>query len=122
MTGRTKDIVNRGGEKFSTQDIEHALLRHADLVAAAVTAVPDERFGETVGAWVVLAAGVAWDGPQRYLRHLDSLRLARAKLPVEWHVVESIPTSASGKVQKFRLRELADLETADQVRLIPISS
>ncbi|HEX7824691.1 MAG TPA: AMP-binding protein [Mycobacterium sp.] len=117
MTGRTKDIVNRGGEKFSTQDIEAALLNHVDLVAVAVTAVPDDRFGESVGAWVVLATGVSWDGPQRYLRHLDSLRLARAKLPVEWHVVESIPISASGKVQKFRLREQHDLESAVQVRL-----
>ncbi len=117
MTGRTKDIVNRGGEKFSTQDIEHALLSHVDIVAASVTSVPDERFGEAVGAWVVLGPGTPWEGPQRYLQHLESLRLARAKLPVEWHVVETIPTSASGKVQKFRLRELPDLATAEHVRL-----
>lgn len=117
MTGRTKDIVNRGGEKFSTQDIEQALLSHDDLAAVAVTAVPDERFGEAVGAWVVLTPGAQWQGPDAYLRHLDALRLAKAKLPVEWHVVHAIPTSASGKMQKFRLHELEDLATVAGVRL-----
>jgi acyl-CoA synthetase len=118
MTGRSKDIVNRGGEKFSTQDIEHALLAHHDIAAAAVTAVPDSRLGEGVGAWVVLADNVQWEGPDRYLRHLDDMSLAKAKMPVDWHVVEAIPTSASGKVQKFRLPELVDLATARDVRLV----
>jgi acyl-CoA synthetase len=117
MTGRSKDIVNRGGEKFSTQDIEMALIAHNDLAAVAVTAVPDARFGETVGAWVVLAPGVGWQGPEPYLRHLDDLRLAKSKLPTEWHVVDAIPMSASGKVQKFQLAGLVDRATANGVRL-----
>ncbi|MGU3501020.1 class I adenylate-forming enzyme family protein [Mycobacterium sp. C31M] len=117
MTGRSKDIVNRGGEKFSTQDIEQALLSHPDLSAVAVIAVPHQRFGEAVGAWVVLAEDITWQGPDSYLRHLDNARLAKAKLPVEWHVVESIPTTASGKVQKFRLPHLKDLATATEARL-----
>lgn len=116
MTGRSKDVVNRGGEKLSTQDIEEALASHPDVVAAAVTAVPDDRLGEAVAAWVVLAAGTVWSGPDVYLRHLESARLARVKFPVEWHVVENIPTTASGKVQKFRLHELTDLETATGAR------
>ena len=117
MTGRSKDIVNRGGEKFSTHDIELALLDHPDIVAAAVTAVPDDRFGEAVGAWVVLADGIEWAGPRTYLQHLDNSRLAKAKLPVEWHVVATIPTTASGKVQKFRLSELSDLATTTGAHL-----
>ncbi|MEH3140585.1 MAG: AMP-binding protein [Mycobacterium kyogaense] len=117
MTGRSKDIVNRGGEKFSTQDIEAALLSHPDVRAAAVTAVPDSRFGEAVGAWIVLADGVAWTGHETYVRHLHDAQLAKAKLPVEWHVVESIPTTASGKVQKFRLRELTDLADSADVSI-----
>jgi acyl-CoA synthetase (AMP-forming)/AMP-acid ligase II len=121
MTGRTKDIINRGGEKFSTQDIEHALLSHEDVVAAAVTAVPDPRFGEAVGAWIVLTDSARWRGPRRYLEHLDQQRLAKAKLPVEWHVVEAIPTSASGKIQKFRLKDLPDLATAKHARLTSTS-
>ncbi|KAA0120518.1 class I adenylate-forming enzyme family protein [Mycolicibacterium sp. P9-22] len=117
MTGRSKDIINRGGEKFSTQDIEQALLSHPDLDAVAVIAVPHLRFGEAVGAWIVLAEGCTWAGPQTYLRHLDDARLARSKLPAEWHVVEGIPTTATGKVQKFRLPQLTDLATASEVRL-----
>jgi non-ribosomal peptide synthetase component E (peptide arylation enzyme) len=117
MTGRSKDIVNRGGEKFSTHDIEQALLGHADIVAAAVTAVPDDRFGEAVGTWVVLAEHTEWSGPEPYLRHLDSCRLAKAKLPVEWHVVAALPTIASGKVQKFRLHELPELASGVGARL-----
>lgn len=111
MTGRTKDIINRGGEKFSTQDIEAALLSHPDIGRVAVTAVPDKRFGEGVGAWVALRDGVEWEGAQTYLRHLDELKMARAKFPVEWHVVADIPTTMSGKIQKFRLVDLPDLAT-----------
>ncbi|MGW0040019.1 class I adenylate-forming enzyme family protein [Gordonia sp. NPDC003376] len=111
MTGRSKDIVNRGGEKFSTQDIESALMSHPDISRAAVTAVADPRFGEAVGAWITLVDDVVWNGAQPYLEHLDRLKLARAKFPVEWHVVENIPTTASGKIQKFRLAESADIAT-----------
>jgi len=117
MTGRSKDIVNRGGEKLSTHDIEQALLNHPNVAAVAVTAVPDDRFGEAVGAWIVLSDMASWDGPGEYLRYLDTARLAIAKLPVEWHVVAEIPTTASGKVQKFRLPELPDLATAIGARL-----
>ena len=117
MTGRSKDVVNRGGEKFSTLDIEQALLSNPDIAAAAVTSVPDERFGEAVGAWIVLAENVTWKGPQKYLRHLDRSGLAKAKMPVEWHVADSIPTTASGKVQKFALYDLPDLATALNARL-----
>lgn len=117
MTGRSKDIVNRGGEKFSTQDIEAALLSHPDIAQAAVTAVPDERFGEAVGTWISLADGVTWTGADKYLRHLDGLTLARVKFPVEWHVVESITTTASGKIQKFRLPTIPDLATEYGARL-----
>lgn len=111
MTGRSKDIINRGGEKFSTQDIEAALLSHPDIVRAAVTAVPDDRLGEGVGAWIALRDGVSWEGAQPYLRHLDEVKMARAKFPVEWHVVADIPTTMSGKIQKFRLADLSDLAT-----------
>jgi acyl-CoA synthetase len=119
MTGRSKDIVNRGGEKFSAQDIEQALVSHPDIASAAVTAIPDDRFGEAVGAWITLAVNARWDGPDRYLRHLDQLGLARAKFPVEWHVLEAIPTSPTGKIQKFRLPEAVDLITVRDARLAP---
>jgi acyl-CoA synthetase (AMP-forming)/AMP-acid ligase II len=109
--GRTKDIVNRGGEKFSTGDIEAAIATHPGVARAAVTAVPDPRMGEAVGAWVVLADPAAWRDATPLLAHLDGQRLARQKLPTEWHVVAEIPTTAIGKVQKHRLTELDDIQT-----------
>ena len=88
---------------------------------SAGPAVPDQRFGEAVGTWIVLADHVQWDGPDQYLHHLDQMRLTKAKFPVEWHVVKSIPTTASGKIQKFRLAELPDLASTVGARLGPTS-
>ncbi|MEV5303448.1 class I adenylate-forming enzyme family protein [Amycolatopsis methanolica] len=109
MTGRSKDIVNRGGEKFSTMDIELAIASHPDVESVAVTAVPDPRLGEVAGAWLVLRPGVTWPGSQPLIEHLERQRLAKQKIPVEWHVVREIPRSATGKIQKHRLAELGDL-------------
>jgi acyl-CoA synthetase (AMP-forming)/AMP-acid ligase II len=103
MSGRIKDIINRGGEKFSALDIESAIGSHSDVSSVAVTAVPDERFGEAVGAWLILAPGVAWDGPERLIKHLEDVKLARQKIPTHWTVVPSLPTTASGKIQKNKL-------------------
>jgi acyl-CoA synthetase (AMP-forming)/AMP-acid ligase II len=105
MSGRLKDIINRGGEKFSALDIESAIASHPDVAAVAVTAIPDERLGEAVGAWIVLAAGADWHGPARLVEHLETVRLARQKIPVQWTVVPSLPTTASGKIQKNKLAE-----------------
>jgi acyl-CoA synthetase (AMP-forming)/AMP-acid ligase II len=103
MSGRIKDIINRGGEKFSALDIESAIASHPDVAAVAVTAVPDERLGEAVGAWIVLTPGTPWHGPDRLVEHLETVRLARQKIPAQWTVVPSLPTTASGKVQKNKL-------------------
>jgi acyl-CoA synthetase (AMP-forming)/AMP-acid ligase II len=105
MSGRLKDIINRGGEKFSALDIESAIASHPDVAAVAVTAIPDERLGEAVGAWIVLAAGADWYGPGPLVEHLETVRLARQKIPVQWTVVPSLPTTASGKIQKNKLAE-----------------
>jgi acyl-CoA synthetase (AMP-forming)/AMP-acid ligase II len=116
LAGRSKDIVNRGGEKFSTMDIELAIASHPCIRAVAVTAVPDERLGEGVGAWIVLADADAWSGPGVLIAHLEGRRLARQKIPTHWHVVAAIPTTASGKVQKHLLTTLTDLKTWDTTK------
>jgi acyl-CoA synthetase (AMP-forming)/AMP-acid ligase II len=109
VAGRTKDIVNRGGEKFSTLDIEQAIGSHPGVAAVAATAIADERFGEAVGAWLVPSnASIT---AEMLLAHLDGRGLARQKLPVEWHLVTELPVTASGKVQKYRLSQLTDLQT-----------
>lgn len=110
IVGRTKDIVNRGGEKFSTMDIELAVASAPGVRRVAVTAVPDERLGEAVGAWVVLDDDARAAGVAPLLEHLAAQNLARAKTPVEWHVVAEIPATASGKIQKHALAGLTDLE------------
>ena len=103
MTGRLKDIINRGGEKLSTLDIEAAIGSHQDVASVAVAPVPDTRLGEAVGAWLELKPGVAWAGPASIIAHLEAAKLARQKIPVEWHVVPALPRTASGKIQKHAL-------------------
>jgi acyl-CoA synthetase (AMP-forming)/AMP-acid ligase II len=106
LRGRTKDIINRGGEKFSARDIEDAIAGHPSVSMAAVVGAPDERLGEVVAAFVVLAPHAAWPGPEELLAHLDALGLAKPKRPVRWQVLDALPTTATGKVQKNKLLEL----------------
>lgn len=104
MTGRLKDIINRGGEKFSAQDIELAILGHPDVAEVAVVGLPDERFGECVGAFIRLAPGATWTGPEPFINHLDAAGLAKQKWPVVWHVLpDGLPRTPSGKVKKNEL-------------------
>jgi len=104
MTGRLKDIINRGGEKFSTLDIEAAISGHPSVAAVAVTAVPDARLGEGVGAWLVLEPGSEWAGPGPLIEYLNELRLAKQKIPTYWEVRDALPTTASGKIRKQELK------------------
>ncbi len=103
LAGRIKDIINRGGEKFSAKDIEAAIMSHEVVAAAAVVGVPHERLGEAVCAFVTLRSGCEWVGEQTLIEHLHAMRLAKPKIPVEWHVLDEIPMTASGKVQKHLL-------------------
>ncbi|MDT5039205.1 MAG: cyclohexanecarboxylate-CoA ligase [Actinoplanes sp.] len=102
ITGRLKDVINRGGEKFSARDIEDLLAAHPSVRQAAVVAGADARFGEVPVAFVVLgdnenaSAGELAD-------FLHTAGLARQKTPVAWHVVDALPMTPSGKVKKFEL-------------------
>lgn len=123
MVGRTKDIVNRGGEKFSTMDIELAIASYPGVHRVAVTAVPDERLGEVVGVWLVVDDDVQERGADALIAHLIELGLAKAKIPVRWHLVDEIPATASGKLQKHRLAELTTRQvwttwTADRKKTV----
>lgn len=107
LRGRLKDIINRGGEKFPTRDIEDAIGSHPEVAAVAVVGVPEERLGEAVAAFLVLSPGSEWHGPGPILDHLTSLDLAKAKRPVEWHVLDTLPMTVTGKVQKTKLVEIS---------------
>lgn len=103
--GRYKDIIIRGGENISAGEVEDFLRSHADISDAAVVGVPDEEYGENVYAFVCLKQGKSLEKEQllRWCRG----KIASVKIPQEIEFVESIPVSATGKLQKDKLRELA---------------
>jgi acyl-CoA synthetase (AMP-forming)/AMP-acid ligase II len=102
VTGRIKDIINRGGEKFSCRDVEDLLVGHPSIAAAAVVAAPDRRYGEVPAAYVVAKEGVTVDTAVLGA-WLHERGAARQKAPVHWRVVDALPMNASGKVKKFEL-------------------
>jgi acyl-CoA synthetase len=102
ITGRVKDVVNRGGEKFSARDIEDLLVKHPAVRHAAVVPGPDARFGEVPVAFVVFEQPGQVSAEDLSL-HLHATGLARQKTPVAWHFVDALPMTPSGKVKKFEL-------------------
>ena len=106
IQGRLKDIINRGGEKFSAAEIESLVGDHPDIESVAVVGLPDPRLGERVGAFVTLRPGRSWPGEAVLLAHLESHQLARQKYPVVWQVLNQLPRTPTGKIQKRQL--LAD--------------
>ncbi len=104
ITGRIKDIINRGGEKFSARDIEDVVIGHPAVAEIAVVAGPDRRFGEVPVAFVVPSADRV-PSPSELIAELEHAGVARQKTPVAWHIVDELPKNASGKVMKFELIE-----------------
>lgn len=103
ITGRLKDIVNRGGEKLSTREIEELILRHDAVADVAVIPIPDERLGEDVCAVLVADAGALTDDD--LIAFLREQRIAVQKLPRRIVRVAELPRTASGKVRKHELIE-----------------
>jgi fatty-acyl-CoA synthase len=105
IVGRIKDMIIRGGENIYPREIEE-LLHGLDGVADAhVIGVPSEHYGEEVMAWVKPRPGahLTADGLEAATRG----RIAGYKVPRHWRIVDEFPMTVTGKVQKFRLRELA---------------
>jgi fatty-acyl-CoA synthase len=103
LRDRAKDIVISGGENISTIEVEQAILRHPAVLEAAVVGVPDERWGERPKAFVVARPGAAVDGAT-LAAHVRGL-LAGYKCPDVFEVMDELPKTSTGKVQKFVLRE-----------------
>ncbi|MGM9486903.1 AMP-binding protein [Ideonella sp. YS5] len=103
VTGRKKDLINRGGEKVSAKEIEDILHRHPAIAEAAVVAMPHERLGETVCAYAVLRPGAALSFDQ-VLACMADAGVAKQKYPERLVLVPSLPRTASGKVRKDQLR------------------
>jgi acyl-CoA synthetase (AMP-forming)/AMP-acid ligase II len=103
ITGRKKDLINRGGEKISAKEVEDILHQHPQIDEAAVVAMPHERLGETLCAYVILRAGQQLS-LQGLLEQVAQAGVARQKFPEYLVVVEDFPRTASGKIRKDRLR------------------
>ena len=101
VTGRLKEIIITGGENVSPDEVEAALGTHECVVEAAVFGVPDERWGEAIGAAIVVHTPVAED----VLREHVARRLARFKLPRRIWFVDALPRTAAGKVKRLELRD-----------------
>jgi fatty-acyl-CoA synthase len=104
LKDRSKDIIISGGENISSIEIEDALYKHSKVQAAAVVAKPDEKWGETPCAFVELKPGQSASAEE--LIEWCRANLARYKVPR--HVIfAEIPKTSTGKIQKFKLRDLA---------------
>jgi acyl-CoA synthetase (AMP-forming)/AMP-acid ligase II/thioesterase domain-containing protein/acyl carrier protein len=104
VSGRLKEVVNRGGEKISPREVDEALLEHYAVEQAAAFAAPHPTLGEDLLAAVVVRAGVEIDGAA--LRTFLSERLSTFKVPSQILVVDEIPKGPTGKVQRDRLHEV----------------
>jgi len=98
LTGRLKEIINRGGEKISAREIDDALLEHPDILQAAAFAIPHPTLGETAAAVVVL--GDHAQVTEAKIREHLAERLADFKIPTRLLIVDDIPTTSTGKVRR----------------------
>ncbi len=106
ITDRLSDIIIRGGENISAQEIEELMLGIDAVAEVSVVSEPDERLGEHVAAVVSVRRGMADPTLEQVREHLATAGLARQKWPQSIHVLHEFPRTPSGKVQKFRLRRL----------------
>jgi fatty-acyl-CoA synthase len=105
IVGRIKDLIIRGGENVSPREIEEALTCHPAVCDAQVIGVPSHKYGEEVMAWVRQRPGAAC--AEQELVNFCGERLAPYKVPRYWQFVEAFPMTVTGKIQKFKLREMA---------------
>ncbi len=103
ITGRLKEIINRGGEKISPREVDEALLLHPAVAQAVTFAMPHDRLGEEVAAAVVLREGAEAD--ERAIRKFVGERVADFKTPRRVVILDEIPKGATGKIQRIGLAE-----------------
>ncbi|MFL5350800.1 MAG: AMP-binding protein [Hyalangium sp.] len=105
IVGRIKDMIIRGGENIYPREVEEFLHTHPGVSEAQVIGVPSEKYGEEVMAWVKARPGVALTEAE--LVAFCSGKIATFKIPRYWKFVEEFPLTVTGKVQKFRMREVS---------------
>ncbi len=115
VAGRKKDLINRGGEKISAEEVENLILSHPSVMNVACVPVPDERLGERMCACVILqdSAELDFDG---LVQHLMSKEIAKFKLPERLEIFEDFPLSGFGKVSKKDLVNMVADRDAQMAR------
>ncbi|WKA51464.1 AMP-binding protein [Planococcus liqunii] len=105
ITGRIKDMVIRGGENIYPREIEEFLYQHPSIQDVQVVGVPDPKYGEELMAWVILKEGQQLSSEE--LREYCQGKISRHKIPRYIEFTKEYPMTASGKIQKFKLREMS---------------
>jgi fatty-acyl-CoA synthase len=105
ITGRLRDLIIRGGENIYPREIEERLYEHPAVEDVQIVGVPDRKFGEEVLAWVKLRTGQQATPDE--LKAFCREKLAYYKVPHYWKFVDSFPTTVTGKIQKYKIRDTA---------------
>lgn len=105
ITGRTKDVIIRGGENIPVVEVENLLYTHPKISGVSIVAIPDPRLGERACAVVIPREGQSVTLPE-ITAFLEGHQLSRQKFPERLEIVSEFPTTPSGKIQKYRLRQL----------------
>jgi fatty-acyl-CoA synthase len=103
IVGRVKDMLIRGGENVFPREIENALMQHPKVLDVQVFGIPDEKYGEEIAAWIILQPEQQAE-PQEFIEFCRS-RLAHYKAPRHVRLVSQFPLTATGKPQKFQMRQ-----------------
>ena len=103
ITGRLKEIINRGGEKVSPREVDEVLMDHPAVAQVVTFAMPHDKLGEDVAAVVVLRDGAS--ASERELREFVQARLADYKVPRKIIFMDEIPKGATGKLQRIGLAQ-----------------
>jgi acyl-CoA synthetase (AMP-forming)/AMP-acid ligase II/aryl carrier-like protein len=117
LTGRFKEIINRGGEKIAPQEVDDVLMEHPAVAQAVTFAMPHTRLGEDIAAAVVLRPKAAVTATE--IRQFAARRLANFKVPRQVLIVEDLPTGPTGKLQRIGLAAKLGLAMPDQARPAP---
>ena len=106
IVGRAKDIIIRGGENIPVVEVEEQIYRHSAVEDVAIVAMPDDRLGERGCAFVQTKPGANFTF-DAMVEHLTDAGMSKTYLPEKLEIVPEFPRTASGKIQKFELREIA---------------
>jgi len=108
IVGRIKDMIVRGGEKIFPREVEEYLHTHPAVAEAQVIGVPSQKYGEEVMAWIRPRTGQTVTPDE--LAAFCASKIATYKIPRYWKITDQFPMTVTGKIQKFRMREVAVTE------------